>query len=379
MIYFDNAATTQMSDVAIEALLKVSKENFGNASSIYSYGRKSRKILEESRRIISECIGANSEEIYFTSGGTEGDNWAVSQAVSQNVDYIITSPVEHHAILNPVKNLENTGMRVTYLPVDRGCVIDTNALKVALNGNKAFVSLMFQNNETGVIQPIKQATQIVHNDNLNSVVHTDAVQAIGHTKIDVKDLGVDMLSASAHKFNGPKGVGFLYIRKGLNISSLIAGGGQENGLRSGTENVASIFSMAKALEDNVNNIETHSNKIRELEKRLFGYLNSKRVHYWINGDINKKAPGIINVAFEGIEGEALLNVLDAQDIFISTGSACNSESQERSHVLTAMGLDLGRIDSSVRISIGIYNTDEEMEILGEKLYRYVKMIYKMND
>lgn len=373
MIYLDNAATTQMSDVAIEALIKITKENYGNASSIYSYGRKSRKILDESRRIIAECIGAAPEEIYFTSGGTESDNWAVAQAIALDVDQIITSKIEHHAVLNPIKKIENTGMKVTYLPVDSGCVIDLDVLKEVLNGNKAFVSLMYQNNETGVLQPIKEATKIVHENNSNSIVHTDAVQAIGHIKINVKDLGIDMMSASAHKFNGPKGVGFFYVRHGCIIDPLIYGGGQENNFRSGTENVAAIYSMAKALEENVNTIDEYQSCVKSLEQKFFTLLDMNDIKYCLNSNEKNRATGIINISIKNIDGEGLLNMLDMQDIYISVGSACNSESKEPSYVLKAMMLDEERINSSVRISIGKYNTEDDIE----KIISYLKKIYRI--
>lgn len=377
MIYFDNAATTPMSKVAIEALISVSKDNFGNASAIYSYGKKSRKILDESRKIIANCIGAEPEEIFFTSGGTESDNWAVEQVVSQSIEHIITSQVEHHAILNPINRLEAKGIKVTHLPVNDGCIIDTEALFGELDGSKKFVSLMYQNNETGVIQPIKEAARLVHDNNPNSIFHTDAVQAIGHSRIDVKDLGIDMLSASAHKFNGPKGIGFLYVRKGLNVCSMIDGGGQEFGLRSGTENIAGIYSMARALEENVQMLEKNISKLRSLEARLLCNLDEKSISYHINGDATCKCDGIINISFAGVDGEALLNTLDTQDIFVSTGSACNSESKERSHVLKAMNIDNEVIDEAIRISIGRYNTEMEIDGIARCIYRYIELVNRI--
>lgn len=373
MIYFDNAATTQMSQAALEALINVSKENYGNASSIYSYGRKSKKILDESRRIVADCIGAEPEEIYFTSGGTESDNWAVSQVISHNIHHIITSQVEHHAILNPIRKLEEKGMQVTYLPVNNDCVIDIESLREELIGNKIFVSLMYQNNETGTIQKIKQAAQMVHESNPESIFHTDAVQAIGHMKIDVKDLGVDMLSASAHKFNGPKGIGFLYVRRGLHISSMIEGGGQEFGLRSGTESVASIFSMAKALQDNIERIDLSIQKQYRMEKRLFTLLSEAGIHYNINGDNNRRAAGIVNISINSIDAEGLLNALDMHDICVSIGSACNSKSKISSYVLSAMGINKDRIDSSIRISMGRFNLESDVDQLVYRIDKYYKL------
>lgn len=373
MIYFDNAATTQMSDVALDALLEVSRDNYGNPSSLYNAGRKARGILEESRRIIADCIGALSEEIFFTSCGTESDNWAISQCVNQKVERVISSQVEHHAVLNAIEKYRYDDIETILLPVDSGCNIDKNILIRSLDGRKNFVSIMFQNNETGVVQPIKELAEIVHNDNPNSIFHTDAVQAIGHTKIDVNELGIDMLSASAHKFNGPKGVGFLYVRKGISIVPLIAGGGQESGLRSGTENVAAIYSMAKALEDNTLKQDQFRANICKLEKILFDELNSREVIYSVNGDPERRACGVINLSIENVDGEGLLHMLDTHGICVSTGSACNSESKEPSYVLSAMMLGEDRIDSAIRVSIGRFNTEEDVAELAKWLAHFYKI------
>lgn len=374
MIYFDNAATTQMSDVALDALIEVSRNNFGNPSSLYNAGRKARGILEESRRIIADCIGALPEEIFFTSCGTESDNWAISQCINQKAERVISSQVEHHAVLNAIEKYRCDDSEIILLPVDSGCNIDKNVLIKSLDGRKTFVSIMFQNNETGVIQPIKEMAQIVHNDNPNSIFHTDAVQAVGHTKMDVNELGIDMMSASAHKFNGPKGIGFLFVSKKISLVPLIAGGGQERGLRSGTENVAAIYSMAKALHDNITNLNENANRIKSLEARLLNELYRNGIKYSINGDINKKAAGVLNIAFDDLDAEGLLNVLDTKGICISTGSACNSKSKMRSYVLTSMGLDIERIDSSVRISIGWNNNEDEIDLLADSISQYINII-----
>lgn len=378
MIYFDNAATTQMSEVALNALMYASKECYGNPSSIYRHGKQSKNLVDEARAIVAKCIGAEPEEIFFTSCGTESDNWAVSQAISQKCERVITSKIEHHAILNSVYELEKAGMNTVYLPVDGGCVIDTNVLNNILDGRKLFVSIMYQNNETGVIQPIKKVVDMVHEDNALSIVHTDAIQAVGHVRIDVKELGVDMLSASAHKFNGPKGVGFLYIKKGCLVSPLILGGGQEKGLRSGTENVAGIYAMAKALEDNVERLGNHINQIRILENKLFEGLNENNVEYWINANNSERATGIINISIKDIDGEGLLNILDMHEICISIGSACNSKIKEPSYVLTSMGLEDDRIDAAVRISLGRYNSSGEIEKLITYIVEYYKLIHFLN-
>lgn len=374
MIYFDNAATTQMSEAAINAWIDVSKNNYGNASSIYSYGKRARDILSEAREIIARSIGASSSEIYFTSCGTESDNWAIRQARSGKFTDIITSKIEHHAVLNTVGQLQSEGYKASYVSVNSEGIICLDELEKILGNEKHLVSIMFQNNETGLYQPIQEIARIVHTKNPDSILHTDAVQAIGHSFINVKELEVDMLSASAHKFNGPKGIGFLYAREGFEMMPLICGGGQEKALRSGTENVAGIYAMAKALEENILNLEENRNSVKLLEDRLFEKLHAENVKFDINGDANQKAPGVLNVAFYGIDGEALLNALDAQEICVSTGSACNSKSKERSYVLEAMGLDNDRIDSSIRISIGIYNTVDEIDKLASCISKYAKLV-----
>lgn len=362
MVYLDNAATTAMSEAAVNALMEVSVNSYGNPSSVYAAGRKAKKILEESRKIIASCIGADPDEIYFTSCGSESDNWVLAKA-SEGKDKIITSAVEHHAVLYPAEKIEKDGKTVVYLPVDDKCRIIETELVASLNKQPTLVSVMLQNNEVGAIQDIGKISQLVHEDNPQSLVHTDAVQALGHINIDVKELGIDMMSASAHKFNGPKGVGFLYIRKECGISPFIIGGGQEKGLRSGTENVAGIYSMAKALEDNVAHIDEIHGRISELDSLLITLLKEANIEFTINGDSTSRAAGILNISIAGIDGEGLLNMLDMHDICISIGSACNSKSQDRSHVLTAMGLDEECMDSSVRISIGRYNTEEDIRTL----------------
>lgn len=370
MIYFDNAATTQMSEVALDALMYASRECYGNPSSIYTFGKKARKLLEESRAIIAECIGANPDEIYFTSCGTESDNWAISQAVYQKCEQVITTKIEHHAVLNPVEELGKNGYITEYLPVDNGCVVDVNALKKVLNGKKSLVSVMFQNNETGVVQPIHKIAEMVHKDNSESIFHTDAVQAVGHVKINVKELGVDMLSASAHKFNGPKGIGFLYVRSGCPVSPMIVGGGQEKAMRSGTESVAAIYSMAKALDENVKAIESNEKTIRILENQLLKKLCENSVIYKINADDRVRTAGILNISVENADGEGLLNMLDMHDICVSVGSACNSKNKEPSYVLSEMNLGEERVDAAVRISIGRYNTEEDINELAKCIIRY---------
>lgn len=374
MIYFDNAATTEMSEQALSALVDISKNQYGNASTVYGLGRKARELLEEARSIIARCIGADADEIFFTSCGTESDNWVISRA-SESVDRIIISDIEHHAVSYPTERLKSEGKDVKTLPVDSGCSVVAETLEALLDDKKVLVSVMMQNNETGVIQDIALLADTVHKHNPESIFHTDAVQAVGHREVNVHDLGVDMLSASAHKFNGPKGIGFLYIRRDCQFTPFILGGGQEKGMRSGTENLAGIYSMAKALEDNVALLEENEKHIRSLEELLYAELAKAGILYKINGDVKKKAIGIINIAIEGADGEGLLNMLDMHDICVSIGSACNSKSKEQSHVLLAMGIDEDRIDSSIRISIGRYNKEEEII----ELVRWIKKYYELSN
>ena len=372
MVYLDNAATTTMSEAALGALMEVSANIYGNPSSAFGLGRQEKRLLEESRYIIADCIGGEAEEIFFSSCGTESDNWVMTKA-SDKVEKIITSAVEHHAILHPAENQRLLGKNVQLLSVDNNCLVSIPELSAALDQKTALVSIMLQNNEVGSIQDITEIARQVHESNPESLVHTDAVQAVGHIKIDVKEMGIDLLSASAHKFNGPKGIGFLYISKRCSIAPYIVGGGQEKGMRSGTENVAGIYSMAKALEDNVANMESIHNHISELDSMLRTLLTEQKIEFCINGDSSSRAAGILNISIPGIDGEGLLNILDMHDICISIGSACNSKSQDRSHVLLAMGLDEIEIDSSVRISIGRYNTEEDIRTLVKWIASFYKI------
>lgn len=378
MIYFDNAATTKMSDAALDALYSVSKLQYGNPSSSYSHGRNAKGVLEEARAIIATCIGASPEEVFFTSCGTESDNWAIHQAYEAGINRIVTSNIEHHAVLEPTSTHSRLGMRAFYLNVNAQCIIQPAELVSKLDGQKTLVSIMFQNNETGAKQDIKELARITHSDCVDSVFHTDAVQAVGHTHIDVKELDVDMLSASAHKFNGPKGVGFLYAKENKLTSPLIRGGGQEKGLRSGTENVAGIYSMAIALKENCDQLKENTMRISRLEQLLLGEMKKAGIQYHINADSSNRAIGILNIAFDGIDGEGLLNMLDMHDICISIGSACTSDSKERSHVLKAMGLDDSRIDSSVRISMGRYNTENDVAQLVQRIKAYYDVVRVAN-
>lgn len=368
MIYFDNAATTAMSKAALDALMDVSENQYGNPSAVYGFGRKAKGVLDEARSIIAASIGADPEEIFFTSCGTESDNWVVNQ-IGARFNRIITSAVEHHAVLYPAEKCQENGIALDILPVDENCLVSEAALQTVLGDSPALVSIMMQNNETGAIQDIKKLADMVHSRNNESIFHTDAVQTVGHVNIDVHDMGIDMLSASAHKFNGPKGIGFLYVSKSCNIDPFVLGGGQEKGMRSGTENVAGIYAMAKALEDNIKNFPEIHDRIKGLETLLLSELRNDHISFEINGDGEHRAAGILNLAIKGMDGEGLLNMLDMHGICISIGSACNSKSQDRSHVLKAMGLSDDRIDSSVRISIGRYNTEDDVTELVKCIKR----------
>ena len=371
MIYADNAATTKLDIDAFEAMRPFLLENYGNASQPYSFGVKAKRAINEARKTIAECIGAEPEEIYFTSGGTESDNWAIKMGskVVKSDGNIITSKIEHHAILNACAALEKTGIEVKYLPVTHEAVVLPETLSQMISEKTSLVSVMMANNEVGSIQPVKELADIAHNN--GALFHTDAVQAVGHVEIDVKALGVDMLSASAHKFNGPKGIGFLYIKKGINVKPFMDGGDQERGVRAGTENVSSIIGMAVALEKNCKKIVHFKNKMNDLEKLLLLKLDNLNVKYFRNGALNH-IPGNISLSFENFDGEVMLHRLDLTGICISTGSACDSVNTRISHVIKAMGLPDEYAKGTVRISLGRDNTQKEVRIIAETITDVLK-------
>lgn len=360
-IYADNAATTQMSPLAVETMVRYLSTDYGNASQPYSFSRSAREALKEARIIIADCIGAHPEEIYFTSGGSESDNWAIFNAVNQKLD-IVTSSIEHHAILNPCKYAESKGNRVKYLPVLSNGLICSSEIENALT-SKCLFSVMMANNEIGTIEPIKQYSLMPKVR--SSIFHTDAVQAMGHITIDVKDLGVDMLSASGHKFNGPKGIGFLYVKNGLFIKPYILGGAQEFGLRAGTENVASIMAMAVSLRENVDSIENNISHLKKLEEVFFDKLGKTNNRIIRNG-INQ-LPGLLSLSIDGFDGEALLHRLDLMGISVSTGSACDSKNTQISHVLNAINIPYNQAKGTIRISLGKYNTIEDVTYIADCL------------
>ena len=368
LIYADNAATTQLDVAAFEAMKPFLTNEYGNASQPYTFARKPKKALQDARETIASCIGAAPEEIFFTSGGTESDNWAIkgSALLNAHKHATITSAFEHHAVLHPCKSLERSGYPVAYMLPSREGYITAEILKEYITNHTYLTSVMFANNEIGTVQPIKELCAIAHEN--GSFFHTDAVQAVGHIPVDVHDLDVDMLSASAHKFNGPKGVGFLYIRSGLKIMPYSDGGAQEFGLRAGTENVAGIVGMAAALKNNCDSLEENTRYIEKLASKLVGMLNNSGIKYAMNGGTTR-LPGLLSLSFPGFDGEAILHRLDLSGICISTGSACNSATTEISHVLQAIRLEEGYAKGTIRISLGKANIEEDIEAIFKALMK----------
>ena len=337
--YFDNAATTRTDEAVIKEMLPYFCEEYGNPSSIYKIGRTARKAVEESREKIAKVINATSHEIYFTSGGSESDNTAIigiAHANKSKGNHIITSKIEHHAVLETCKQLEEEGFEVSYIGVDENGIVDLNELKNSIKNTTILITIMFANNEVGTIQPIEEIGNIAKENGI--IFHTDAVQAIGNINIDVRKLNIDSLSLSGHKFYGPKGIGVLYVKKGIQFKKLINGGHQERDKRAGTENVPGIVGIGKAIELAYNNLEENNKKIKTLRDYYVEEIEKRIPNIKINGDNNKRLPGNSNISFKGIEGDALLFNLDLNGICASTGSACASGSLEPSHVLTAMGL-----------------------------------------
>lgn len=342
---------------ALAAMLPWLQDEYGNASQPYSFARKPKKALTDARATIAACIGAEPEEIYFTSGGTESDNWAIKGLIEPNDKHqTITSQIEHHAVLNACNALERLGYPVVYLPVDSQGVVLSDSLSKAITEKTKLVSVMMVNNEIGTIEPIKELATIAHTHNV--LFHTDAVQAVGHIPIDVNELGIDMLSSSAHKFNGPKGIGFLYIRKGTQIRPLADGGAQEFHMRAGTENIASIVGMAVALKKNCRTMQETSTKLQAMDHAFIDVLHEANVDFIRNGSVSK-SPGIISVSIRNISGEMLLHRLDLKGISISTGSACDSVNTQVSHVIKAIGVPSAYAQGTIRISFGHDNQIED--------------------
>ena len=364
VIYADNAATTRMSRAAIEKMTPYLSECFGNPSALYSLGQRAKDALEEARETVARLIGAEPREIVFTSGGSEADNQAIRSAAEAGAKkgkrHIVSDAIEHHAVLHTLKRLEREGFEVTLVPVTPAGLVEPEAIAAAIREDTCLVTVMTANNEIGTIQPIKEIGKICRARGV--VFHTDAVQAVGHIPLSVGELGVDLLSASAHKFHGPKGVGFLYAKRGAPLSSLIEGGAQERGRRAGTENVAGIVAMAAALEEAVAGIDDNAKRLIPLRDRLIAGL-ARIPHGALNGDPVRRLPSNVNFCFEGIEGESLLLLLDDRGIAASSGSACTSGSLDPSHVLLAIGRPHGVAHGSLRLSLGEDATEAEVDYM----------------
>jgi cysteine desulfurase len=378
-IYLDNAATTQTSDKVLKAMLPYYARSYGNPSSIYDFGEKNKKSIMKSREVIAKSLHAKTDEIYFTSGGSESDNWALDIAVNKNKlgkKHIITSKIEHHAILNTCKNLEKQNVAITYLNVDEYGRINLEQLKKSITPYTKMISIMFANNEIGTIEPIKEIGKIAREKNI--IFHTDAVQAFGHIPIDVDECNIDMLSASAHKLNGPKGVGILYVREQIEISPFIFGGGQEKGKRAGTENVPGIVGFGEAAKIAMERMEQRSKKEIMLRDYLTRRILREIPFTRINGSKKYRLPNNVNVSFQFIEGDNLLVMLDMAGICASVGSACSSGSKSPSHVLNAIGLPDEVAYGTLRMTLSEQNTFEELDYVVDTLKEQVKELRKKN-
>jgi cysteine desulfurase len=378
-IYMDNAATTPIKREVLEAMMPYFTDKYGNPSSIYSIGGQSRNAIERAREKVSKVFNAKPQEIFFTSCGSESDNWAIkgiAYANRKRGNHIITSKIEHHAVLHTCQYLEKQGFRVTYLDVDEYGFINLDQLKESIRDDTILISIMFANNEIGTIQPIAEIGKIAKEKGI--YFHTDAVQAIGNVKIDVNELNIDLLSLSAHKFYGPKGIGALYIRQGVKIDPLISGGAQERNRRAGTENVPYIVGLGKAIELAYENIDEHNEKLTKLRKRLIKGIFDNIDYVRLNGDDEKRLPGNANFCFRFIEGESILLSLDMEGIAGSSGSACTSGSLDPSHVLLAIGLPHEIAHGSLRLTLGDFNTEEDVDYVIEKLTEIVARLRAMS-
>lgn len=372
MIYADNAATTRLDTDAFEAMKPWLLTEYGNASQLYSFARGPKKAMANAREIIAECIHADPEEIYFTSGGTESDNWVIKGSAFSDPDRkaTITSAIEHHAVLRACAAIERLSYPVAYLMPTVEGRITSAALREIITPGTRLVSIMYANNEIGAIQPIRELCAVAHEN--GALFHTDAVQAVGHVPLDVQELGVDFLSASAHKFNGPKGIGFLYKRTGTKLCPLMDGGAQEKQQRAGTENIAAIVGMAVALQNNCRQLAQNQKHIRELEASLLSALTNAGIPFIRNGGDNT-LPGLISVSFAGASGEAVLHRLDLMGIWVSTGSACDSVNTRVSHVLNAIRLPEEYAKGTVRIALGKDNTEEDVASIANALKQIIRL------
>ncbi|MFR0801806.1 cysteine desulfurase NifS [Suilimivivens sp.] len=379
LIYLDNAATTKTAQEAVDAMLPYFTEYYGNASSIYSLGAESKKAMTEAREEIAGSIGASAQEIYFTAGGSESDNWALvatAEAYESKGKHIITSKIEHHAILHTCEYLEKRGFSITYIDVDENGVLKLDELKKAIRPDTILISVMFANNEIGTIQPIKEIGEIAREHGI--LFHTDAVQAYGHVQTRVDELPIDMMSASGHKINGPKGIGFLYIRKGVKIRSFVHGGAQERSRRAGTENIPGIVGLAAAVKKNFANMEERTRKETELRDYLIERIEKEIPYCRLNGHRTDRLPNNVNFSFQFIEGESLLIMLDMKGICASSGSACTSGSLDPSHVLLAIGLPHEIAHGSLRMTLSEENTKEEIDFVADELKGIVERLRSMS-
>ena len=379
MIYLDNAATTKTAPEVVDAMLPYFSEYYGNASTIYSLGAESKKAMDHARQTIAASLGAKPEEIYFTAGGSESDNWALkatAEAYASKGKHIITTKIEHHAILHTCEYLEKRGFEITYLNVDRDGLISLDELKAAIRPDTIQISVMFANNEIGTIEPIAEIGEIAKEHGV--LFHTDAVQAYAQVPINVDEMHIDMLSASGHKLNGPKGIGFLYIRKGVKIRSFVHGGAQERSRRAGTENIPGIVGLGAAVERAMRIMDTKTRKEIELRDYLIGRLENEIPHCWLNGHRTKRLPNNINFSFLFIEGESMLIMLDMKGICASSGSACTSGSLDPSHVLLAIGLKHEEAHGSLRLTLSEESTKEEMDIVAEEVKKIVQRLRDMS-
>lgn len=378
-IYLDNAATTKTCKEAVDAMLPYFTEYYGNPSTIYSLGQECKKAVTEAREIIAESLGAKANEIYFTAGGSESDNWALKAtalAYANKGKHIITSKIEHHAILHTCEYLESQGYEVTYLDVDKDGIIDMEQLKSSIRPDTILISIMYANNEIGTIQPIKEIGELAHANGI--LFHTDAVQAYAHEKINVDECHIDMLSASGHKLNGPKGIGFLYIRKGVKIRSFVHGGAQERSRRAGTENVPGIVGLGAAVKRSFAILEEKAEKEKALRDHLIDRISKEISYCFLNGHPTQRLSNNVNFGFEFIEGESMLIMLDMEGICASSGSACTSGSLDPSHVLLAIGLPHEKAHGSLRLTVSEENTMEEMDKVVDSLKKIVERMRSMS-
>lgn len=378
-VYLDHAATTAVRKEVLDEMLPCFSQNYGNPSSIYEIAREAKKLVDNARNQVANAINATPKEIYFTAGGSESDNWAIkgiAESYKDKGNHIITSSIEHHAVLHTCEYLEKNGYEVTYLPVDEDGKVSIKDLEATIKPTTILITIMFANNEIGTLQPVKEIGEIAKKHNI--IFHTDAVQALGHVKIDVKEMNIDMLSLSAHKLYGPKGIGALYVRKGIKLKSYIHGGAQERGIRAGTENVAGIVGLGKAVELAVNEMEQENKRLIALRDKIIDGILNNIPYTRLNGHRTDRLPGNANISFEFIEGESILLLLDMEGFYASSGSACTSGSLDPSHVLLAIGLPHEKAHGSLRMTLGLENTEDDVNVLLQVLPKIVKRLRDMS-